>query len=422
MKIQKLLLVGAAAAMLAGTTRANDTINITGSTAFRAAIVKAIVDSYTSVTAAYTGSSINGGNQQLFKGAYPGISGTTYIRTAWNGSVEGVQALAGSVVTSYIPISAATSAVTTGGSAGAYTLGGGTFYNNAGAPSTYPLETGTPHFAYSDVFQASTPVSSPTYGDDQVGVVLFKWLATKGAGSALSNVTLQQANALWTNGYLSLSQFTGNSADSGTTVYATGRYNGSGTRATGLAEIGFGVFNQVKQYYLTTSGAAGTISALTKWPVLGGTATTGGTNDPVLGNGGYTSGSGVRDAIDGTFAGTVAVDIGGGPANVSGSTIAAVCWLGVADSVTALSNGAIELKYNGVTYSQAAVQNGQYTFWGYEHAIYPTLSTNQSSVKTNIASNIPNAFTFYGVAASPGLDASTMTVYRSAGDGSVVGP
>ena len=31
---------------------------------------------------------------------------------------------------------------------------------------------------------------------------------------------------------------------------------------------------------------------------------------------------------------------------------------------------AVALKYNGVDYSAAAVQNGQYTFWGYEHIMY----------------------------------------------------
>ena len=412
MKLQKLLFVGAAAAMLAGTTKADDTINITGSSAFRAAIVKSVVSSYTSVTAAYTGSSITGGNQQLFKGTYPGIAGTTYVRTAWNGSVEGVLALnaPGTYPASYIPTTATTSAVTTGGSAGAYTLTGGTLF--AGS-----LVTATPHFAYSDVYQASTPVTNTTYNDDQVGVCLFKWLATKGAGAAISNVSTQLGNALWTNGNLPLSLFTGNSTDSTKTVYATGRYNGSGTRGTGLAELGYGVFNTVHQYYLTMSGAAGTISALTTWPATPTANPTGGTNDATAGNGGYTSGSGVRDAIDGTLASSVNVD----GSTVTGSNIAVVAWLGVTDAATSLTNGAIELKYNGVTYSQTAVQQGQYTLWGYEHALYGTLSTNQASVKNDIATNIPAAFTFYGAAASPGLDASTMTVYRFS-DGGLVGP
>lgn len=433
MKIHKFFLIGAAAALLAGAANA-ETINITGSTAFRAAIVKAIVDAFNgtggSLTgAAYTGSSINGGNQQLFVGTYPSVSGTTYIRTCWNGSVEGVQALANpsGFPTTYIPTTATVSAVTTGGVTGAQTLGGGTLFGGT-------LVTDTPTFAYSDVYQVSTPVTSPTFNDDTVGVVPFQWVATPGAGASISNVTTQLANKLLTSGHLLLSQFTGNSADNGVTVYATGRYNGSGTRATTLAEIGYGVFNTVHQYYPVTTGANGTITNLTAWPDktkadVGGTPS----NDTTAGNGGFNSGGGVRDAMDCALNSSVWVNctvnsngtVNNNGTSTTGSNIALVAYLGIADAYSAStksSHPAIALNYNGVGYTAAKVQNGQYTFWGYEHAMYgDSLSTLATQVKTDIATNVPGAFTFYGIAASPGLDATTMVVGRGS-DGGLVTP
>ncbi len=50
------------------------------------------------------------------------------------------------------------------------------------------------------------------------------------------------------------------------------------------------------------------------------------------------------------------------------------------------------MKYNGATYSEAAVIDGQYTFWGYERLFYRTGTTG--TVKTfgdAVASSIYNA-------------------------------
>ena len=433
MKINKLLLTGAAAFALVGTSLADTTINITGSTAFRAAVVKAIIDSYdtpANVTVAYTGSSINGGNQQLFKGTMTGtgLSGTTYIRTSWNGSVEGVLAVKtpATYPTTYIPIAAATGAWSTGGSAGAYTLGGGTFYNNAGDSATYPLETAIPKMAYSDVYLASTGVSGLSDSSaNYIGVVPFQWIANFGAASQpFTGMTTQIANAMLTNGWVAFSQFTGNSADSAKIAFATGRYNGSGTRATTLAEIGYGVFNAVKQYQLTTSGAAGSISSLQLWPTTSVGNLSGQVNDAIAGNGGYNGGGDLKDAIDGTFTDPVATPLTNGSSSYSKANIAAIGYLGIADAYKALTVGTGTCKaltFNGFSYSQTNCEQGQYTFWGYEHCITGTLASNESTVRGKIKTNVPNAFTFYGVNASPGFTIASMTVSRTK-DGGLVGP
>ena len=50
--------------------------------------------------------------------------------------------------------------------------------------------------------------------------------------------------------------------------------------------------------------------------------------------------------------------------------------------VTAKQLQGKELSYNGVAYSLGAVQEGSYTFWGYEHMYYPTGYTNSTIVDT----------------------------------------
>ena len=63
-----------------------------------------------------------------------------------------------------------------------------------------------------------------------------------------------------------------------------------------------------------------------------------------------------------------------------------VTYLGKSDATTALSTGstgagnAVALNWNGVAYwtgssfNDTAVTEGQYTFWGYEHVIFGTLT------------------------------------------------
>jgi hypothetical protein len=82
-------------------------------------------------------------------------------------------------------------------------------------------------------------------------------------------------------------------------------------------------------------------------------ATINGITEP-LGDGGYSSGG----------------DLSNGIANTSSGNTFFVTYLGLGDATTAIGNGAHALTFNGVPYSQDAVQEGQYTFWGYEHLYY----------------------------------------------------
>ncbi len=230
MKIKNLIL-GAMIAGLAASVSAQTTdITITGATAFRVATLQAIYDAYDSVGNLGTDffvchsssgtalSNLTGSNQAVFKGTFPGIPGTTYIRTSFNGSTEGLNAIAGNNNPSFLTQAAVNNATTS-------ILGG----------VTSPTETLRPKFSFSDVYQSSSPVDTDNngapialnpVGSSAVGIVTFCMIANEGAPADLTNVTIQQARALWANGIQPLSLLTGDPTDTAY-VFATGRNDGS---------------------------------------------------------------------------------------------------------------------------------------------------------------------------------------------------
>lgn len=290
MKI-KTLVLGTFLVGFAASASAQTEITITGATAFRQATMQAIYDAYVSMGAA--GSSFNvahdfpgnttnqisqliASNKAIFSGSFPGITGTTVIRTAFNGSTEGLNAIAGNSNPTFLTTEALSS--------GNFSTG----TNSAGikAAITSPTQALRPKFSFSDVYQSTSPVTTDNTGapitlnpsgSSAVGIVTFAMIANDGAPANLTNVTAQQARALWTNGAQPLSLFTGNTSDT-KRVYATGRNDGSGTRSAYLSEWGFGVANLVKQYTASSGGVSantpsgvgnGTITRITLVPANG---------------------------------------------------------------------------------------------------------------------------------------------------------
>lgn len=211
---------------------------------------------------------------------------------------------------------------------------------------------------------------------------------TFAAPAPITNINAQQAQALWSSGSLSLSQFTGSAADAATRVYATGRDPDSGTRLTTFAESGIGVDSTVTQYRPTVVN--GVITALTPYPqqVVNGITFT-------VGNGGESSGG----TLVGYF-GNVS-DVG-----------YLISYVSTGDAPTAINAGAKELTYNGVPYSLEAVKEGQYTFWCYQHVLYQqTISAAKKAIADNMADKIKTTY-------SP-IKLSEMNCSRTA-DGGVV--
>jgi hypothetical protein len=405
MKIKNIL-AGTLFAGLAASASAQTTeITITGATAFRQATMQAIYDAYDSVGDLGTGfnvchdftgnnlSQLIASNKAVFSGTFPGITGTTVIRTSFNGSAEGLNAIAGNNNPTFLTAGAL-------GTPGAIIKGS----------TTTPTETLRPKFSFSDVYQSSTPVDNEVLNpasSSAVGIVTFCMIANEGAPADLTNVTVQQARALWANGIQPLSLFTGDPTDT-SLVFATGRNDGSGTRAAYLTEWTYGVANLVTQYIATKTGAGnGTITAITRVPANGlgnGTTETSGASNAstlwgntAVGNGGYSSSSALRSVMGFTSANVTVYDGVNQAPEMVGANIHLITWLSSADSKNAADAGGKILSYNGVgitpitaagSYLSSGfneadfkkIATGAYSAWSYQHLYYHgSLSADEQS-------------------------------------------
>jgi membrane-bound inhibitor of C-type lysozyme len=237
--------------------------------------------------------------------------------------------------------------------------------------------TGTPVYTasatadvtFSDTFQSTTKFNTPVLtetdggtGNGQIGVIPFVW--SKGPRGdvpqtnydRLTNITAQQAKALLgsTSGYVPLSLFTGNSADAGYYVIAAGRNDDSGTRFGAFAECGFGQANTPQQWNLTVNATNVTAVSLN-----------------TLFTDGYSSGGTMTKAVNLAPASGL---------KVNGNPFIVVTYSGVADAKN-INGGASVLTYNGYGTTTVApdfitaglgakIQDGQYSFWEFEHIYY----------------------------------------------------
>jgi hypothetical protein len=437
------LLAGLSAAALSSPAQADVTVNITGATAFRASALLSIRSRFSDSGQPYKfahdqvagGTAYTGATRAIFIGTFPGIAGVTTIRCSFNGSVEGIAALATTTAdpTYYQPALLASTAAAPAPNGAELALQGTT--------GVLPASS---QIAFSDVTRSSTPFASASLlpANPRVGVIVFTMLTNE--GSTVTNVTTQQFRALFSTGSQPLNLFTGNAADT-SFVFATGRNDGSGTRTTYLAETGFGISTPANQY-VTNVSTATALSTIQLVPA-------GGVNTPPLpgqlaankstiwgndipGNGGYNSGSTLRTDMGKTGAAVTVLDADG--ADVFGAPVRAdlVTWLSINDAITARSNGAVFCGYNGVKLDvngpplpgtttptltandKFKVTNGAYTAWGYENMYLRagTLAASDTQkVYDGIKAEIP---TNLGTA---GIALADMIVARPA-DGGLVQP
>ncbi len=428
---------GVCALSFAQQASADTTLVITGSTAFRGAVHDTIVAVMGGTPASNIATckitttnappstisdsecrkTISGANIVTFVGSFPGISGTTTIQCSWSGSASGLIAIFNNE-----PQSVVDNTATTAG-----------YANAVFSASANPTPV-APNFAFSDVFQSSVTSTAVTgLSETSVAVVPFSWIANKGTTTlapGFTNMTAQNARALYGSGYLPVWVFTGDRSDTTTRVFATGRDGGSGTRITSLAETKIGAANPVKQYYVNLSGSvgSGTIPSVQLWPTSGIAVF-----DPLIaGNGGYGGGGSIRDLMSYTSNagitayrnnGTSVINdaFGGGSLNNVPAVI--VGYLGEGDSATAVANGALRLTYEGSRFDGSTgdkqnIYNGKYTFWCYEHLSHNGAITPGSAEETFNNAIVANITPNLG---SNGLDPTLMKVSRS-DDGAVVGP
>jgi hypothetical protein len=405
----KTILAGALALGITSSAMAQTEITITGATAFRQATMQAIYDAYASVGALGTSFNVchdfNGNNlsqliasnKAVFSGTFPGITGTTVIRTSFNGSTEGLNAIAGNNDPTFLQTAALANTGSIQGS------------------TTSPTETLRPKFSFSDVYQSTSPVDNEVLnpvGTSAVGVVTFAMIVNEGAPANLTNVTIQQTRALWAQGNAPASLITGDPNDS-TILLATGRNDGSGTRSAYLTEWTYGVAQGVNQYVAIQNGTtASAITGLTLVPI-GSNLTntnvpfrTGRTSDAstlwgnnAVGNGGYSSSSALRTLMGLTSGSVTVYDGANNEPVLENEPVTLMTWLSTSDSANAAANGGRIIAFNGEKITPLAATNpanfnssgfseadfnkiaqGAYSAWSYQHLYYHgSLSANENT-------------------------------------------
>ena len=393
MKSTYKILLALAATSAAASAQTTTTYNITGATAFRAAAHNSILTLLGAGTEyAFVGADLPSANRSIFRKTDD--NGTpliltddiiTIVRGRWSGSTQGILDLADqNSISQYLTTANAMS--TTG--------------TNLASPL---FQNAVPRFAFSDVDKALSARPNSSIFSNPVGIVPFMFVAGESAPAGVTNMTDQLHNTMWAIGDMPASMFTGNAANAGFTLLATGRNDGSGTRAAILSETQYGSATTVIQFNSTFTGNPATGSL---------------TGNPFAyapnGNGGGTSNSNVRDLLVRTSSGNRAF--------VSYLTISdAVAATGY-DQATGLttlpSEGAKPMTYNGVRYSEANVYNGSYTLWSFQQFYTaPSPTADETQFQTDLQAAIDLSLT-----PSTGLRSSLLQVQRSGGDGGPVAP
>lgn len=365
MKINSKITLALLALGLVSSASADNVVYLTGSTAFRSTVYNALHTPGTvfdagTVTEAEFGSSQSGANYMLFHG---NINGTpTYINCAWSGSEAGIASAANVSIQNKDrngdPIPLAGSPQTWLKADGSISMTG----LQGSAPTSGQLEASSRQadIAMADTSQAvsltpyvaNTSTALKDYG--VVGIVPFTFAKNVNTSpsaewTAMNNITLPQANILFSAGYQHTAFFTGIQSQTNNNVYLVGRNKGSGTRANELADTGYGTTTDVQQFS------------------IGGGVQPGDTTTGLVlqyeANNGYESGGGVATAL-GINGSCQQVD----PFFPQQTGWFAVAFLGVSDAQShGLAISPNWLSFEGVMESDGAIEEGQYQLWGNEH-------------------------------------------------------
>ncbi len=403
MKNLSLITASLLAVGLISTARGQTVVYLTGSSSFRANANRAlhagtgIFDAApTVVGTAYT----DGANQLVFSGA---ISGNpVVVKTSFTGSEAGIAALADVAVPNNVQ--------------------GQPAANLPGTPQPTFLDTATgltandvhsPDISMADTSQAVSLTQGHGVVDQGiVGVIQFVWMKGKNNGQAnwahLSNITIEGINVLLAAGKQDLSFFTGNPNDFGTPVVAVGRNKGSGTRVNALLQSLYGVSKSVIQYAVSPTYTAGVLDkASAATPI----------NDAAIvsiANNGFDAGSSVANTLNMT--------VGGGAL-----TTIPIAYLGLNDAINVqtLATGGVSapvggqyLSVGGVLYSDAAIENGSYDYWGHEHVLTgSSTSATGAKVAAALVTQIPAQTTggVFGIPYTTSGPNQVMFVDRPAG-------
>jgi hypothetical protein len=482
MKIKSLLCC-LAVCSLSGIAHAQTTIiELTGATAFRSAAVTSINAAFVAggpfaygwanTTSSGSATTFNSSSMHIWRGTFPGIPGTTVIRTSWNGSVEGIRAVAVPGVDPVTgdqnnPLYLKESILGAPGTE--TTVRFHSDPNGPGAPvNAQNYERAESDFSFSDVAQSATPVSGLSLAGGPVGVVVFTMIANKTwsddklaatplSGRMPTGITAQQFRSMAQRGFVPLSFFTGNAADT-SRVFLTGRNDGSGTRTSYLSETGVGAATPIKQYVGYDRSQAANLPSIFLVPANGGfdaqgvarpeyrSTVWGNTLD---GNGGHVSSGDVRTDLPKTTASTAVYEfvdldesgtITANEAQIQfpASKLYMISWVtyndarGARGSGLASARNAEILGYEGVRLEGLAgdnpptnltgedlakVANGAYTAWNFQQLYYVASRPGANTVFTELSTRLNDP----AVIGTAGLPLGAMNVDRTV-DGGVILP
>ena len=408
MKLLKTLLASCLAFALISAASAQTTIRITGSMAFRAAVLTSIQNTLAAgYVYGYNGTSFTGSSQAIFTGNTKSGSIPVIIKTSFSGSVGGISTLAANL---------------TIGTGGTFTGGGGWLVNSTpqsttgtpNAPANYDSPV-TADIAMADCYQVSAPTKfrTPALKNNNVGVVDFEWILTPGAAalgaiSTSTNLTSAQVSGCFQTATLKLSGLSGNSGDT-EAVRGVGRDADSGTRIQALACSGIsaGAEGELMQYQPLFDGnkvamqpppiPGHQITGAALWPKQ-----TLNTINYEVGASGYNSG--------GLVAAAVVVPHSGSFPTYKPWILS---YLGINDASHVTDGTA--LKFNGVAFSTANVENGTYLYWGNEHLFYRnSLSGNTLTYAGLLVTDVTKV-----TASISGVAYSTMKVHREKDGGTI---
>ena len=398
MKLNKYtsILLGLGVLSLAGVAQAaNPVVYLAGASALRSTLYTVATSSQSFFDGGVAGSIVSAAPNNtssstyiVFEGPINGV--TTDISIFWTGAEAGVADVAGNLLTQTLN----NGNVDPVNGVGTFPVPGspGTFLTqSSGWTTTAKLSqiSGAPSvadLALDDTSQAVSLTPKALYNLTDYGaiaVVPFSFLkgyesSPDSAWNHVVNVTTAEINQIY-SAPASANFVTGVPADSGDYVALTGRNLSSGTRVNALLTSQYGVTKPVDQWaYDVSYSGPGVLAAGTSYSSPGALTE--------IQNDGFNS-SGTAAAqlnFDGTGQGVVLIEP-----------------LAVPDAASAHSptagGAATYLPYNGVYESDAAVENGSYTFWGYEH-IFGTVSQSPTSTAGTAGQNISNAVKAYVLA------------------------
>jgi len=358
-------LVLAAAFGLGSLSFANATVTVymSGSTAGRSQVHNILQGNVGGLwTAAPAFSYYSGKTWSYFSNYSSTINDSLIVKCHWSGSEGGVADLNDSTRTPtfLLNIGSGTPAVVAGD-------------NGSAAPVAAQLESHSVDVACADASVVFSKTPNADIVGAQLGVITFKFVKEKGSSASLNNITDALFRSSLKNGGVKLSLLTGNEADTGW-VYISGRDSDSGTRVNTLGFTGYGIFNGPKQIQVSSNDTTHVIF-ISAGP----------------GDVGYSGG--------GPLATQMGYDLTGASDTIhaGAGSFSVIGYLGTSDAATAVANGGTEITYNGVAFSQANIEHGQYNGWGnyyiYEGSAHSGTSDGPDTVFNHIATQITSQAT-----------------------------